>query len=405
MLKPQTTRILGIIGLIVVGYLLGVAMTVTNQRSLLPTTFQQALNSLSPAPKGTNFSQLNDVWNRLHTEYVNANIDDSKLLSGALTGLVDGLGDPYSTYMTADTAKQFEDEISGTFEGVGMQVGFKDKNMVIIAPLPDSPAEKAGLQAGDVILSVDKKDTSSMNLDEVIAAIRGKKGTTVTIIIQRGTDQTPKTFEVTRDVIIVASVIGNTVDHNGQHIGVITISSFSQDTGKELRSKVQSMKAASLDGIIIDLRNDPGGYLDQAVDVTSVFLSHGVVVEEVDRDGAKKTFTVNGNAPLAAAKIVVLVNGGSASASEIVAGALQDSNRATIVGTQTFGKGTVQNYESLADGASLKLTIAKWLTPKGRSISEHGITPDVVVEMPAATDVGTSDPQQDRAMDLLAPKS
>jgi carboxyl-terminal processing protease len=336
---------------------------------------------------------------------VNANIDDAKLLTGALTGLVSGLGDPYSTYMSAETAKQFEDEISGTFEGIGMQVGYKEKQVVVIAPLPDSPAEKAGLLASDVILSVDGKDVSAMNLDQVIGAIRGKKGTSVVIVIQRGKDQAPKTFTVTRDVITVASVTGKIETHNGRQIGVITISSFSQDTGKELRAKVNSLKASSLDGIVIDLRNNPGGYLDQAVDVTSVFVSHGVVVEEVDRNGSKKTFNVNGNAPLGTKNIVVLVNGGSASASEIVAGALQDAGRAIIVGTQSFGKGTVQNYESLPDGSSLKLTIAKWLTPKGRSISEHGITPDIVVEAPDPASASTDDPQMTKALDLLAPKS
>lgn len=405
MLRPQLQKTLSIVGFIILGYLVGVAVTVTQQHSVLPQTFQQALNTLSPAPKGTDFSQLNEVWNKLHTEYVNSSVDDSKLLTGALTGLVSGLGDPYSTYMTSETAKQFEDEISGTFEGIGMQVGYKDKLTVVIAPLPDSPAEKAGLLAGDVILSVDGKDTSTLNLDQVVSQIRGKKGTTVKITIRRGTDQTPKDFTVTRDIITVASVTGSVVEHNGKKIGILTISSFSQDTGRELRSKIQTMKAASLDGIVLDMRNNPGGYLDQAVDVASVYLSHGVVVEEVDRNGTKKTFNVNGNAPLATGKIVVLVNGGSASASEIVAGALQDAGRATILGTQTFGKGTVQNYESLSDGASLKLTIAKWLTPKGRSISEHGITPDVVVEMPSDTETTKTDTQLDRALELLSPKS
>ncbi len=403
MLKPRLSQLAKMALLLLLGFAVGVSVTVSSQRSNSPTTLQTAIAKLSPTPTGADYGQLLDVWNRLHRDYVNANINDRNLLQGALSGLVSGLGDPYSTYMTADSAKKFEDEISGTFEGVGMQVGYKDKKITIIAPLPGSPAEKAGLKAGDEIVTVDKVDVSTLNLDQVIDKIRGRQGTTVTIIIRRGTDPQTKTFAVTRQTISVDSVTAKVIEHNGKRIAEVAISSFNRDTGRELRAKIKAINAQSLDGILLDLRNNPGGYLDQAVDVASIFMSNGQVVAEVDRDGQKKYFNVNGNAFLADKKVVVLVDGGSASASEIVAGALQDSGRGTIIGTQTFGKGTVQDYQTLTDGSSLKLTVAKWLTPKGRSISEHGITPDVVVEMPKnAKD--TSDPQRDTALDRLAPK-
>lgn len=387
---------------LLLGFAIGVTVTTSSQRSNSPTTLQAAIARLSPAPKGADFGQLVDVWDRVHSNYVNANIDDRALLQGALAGLVSGLGDPYSTFMSADSAKKFEDEISGTFEGVGMQVGYKDNKITVIAPLPDSPAEKAGLLPGDAIMSVDGTDVGSLNLDQVIDKIRGKQGTTVTLIIQRGTEPQTKSFAVVRQTISVDSVTAKVVEHHGKRIAEAVISSFNRDTGRELRAKLKAIDAGSLDGILLDLRNNPGGYLDQAVDVASVFMPDGEVVAEVDRNGEKKSFNVNGNAFLADKKVIVLVNGGSASASEIVAGALQDSGRGKIVGTQTFGKGTVQDYQTLSDGSSLKLTIAKWLTPKGRSISEHGVTPDTVVEMPK-DEKDTSDPQRAQGLNLLSP--
>lgn len=403
MTNPRLNQLVGVVLLLIVGFGLGVVVTVGSIRTSQPTSFDQALQRLMPAPKGADYAQLLDVWARLHTSYVNANVNDQALLQGALSGLVSGLGDPYSTYMTAETAKKFEDEISGSFDGVGMQVGYKDNNITVIAPLPDSPAEKAGLLAGDTILAVDGVNVSTLNLDQVIDKIRGKQGTTVQISIQRGKDE-PKTYSIVRQTISVDSVTAKVVEHNGKHLAEITISSFNRDTGRELRAKAKAINAQSLDGILLDLRNNPGGYLDQAVDVASVFMPDGYVVAEVDRDGEKKTFPVNGNAFLANKPTVILVNGGSASASEIVAGALQDTKRATLYGTQTFGKGTVQDYQTLSDGSSLKLTIAKWLTPNGRSISEHGITPDTVIEMPKDS-TSTDDPQRSQALDHLAPKS
>ncbi len=402
MIDPRLKRLPGIAALLIIGFAVGLTVAVSAVRSDHPTSLQSAILRLSPAPSGADYNQLLDVWNRVHSEYVNRNVNDQALLQGALSGLVAGLGDPYSSYLTADSAKKFEAEISGTFEGLGMQVGYKNNQVTIIAPLPTSPAERAGIKSGDVILTVDKKDVSAMTLDEVINAIRGQQGTAVTLTIQRGGEPQPRTFSVVREKITVDSVTIKVVEHNGKRLADIAISSFNQDTGRQLRAQAKELGVQNMDGVLLDLRDDPGGYLDQAIDVASVFMPNGLIVAEVDRDGQRKTFNAAGNAFLADKKVVVLVNGGSASASEIVAGALQDSGRGTLVGTQTFGKGSVQDYQTLADGSSLKLTVAKWLTPKGRSISEQGITPDLVVTIPANAKDG-EDIQQARALDSLAP--
>lgn len=397
-------RLLGIALLVLIGYVVGVASVWTSQRANAPTTLQAAIDRFQPRPQGAQFNQLVDVWDRLHQEYVNKNIDDKKLLEGALTGMVAGLGDPYSTYLTSGESKKFEDEITGTFEGVGMQVGYKHDKITIIAPLPTSPAEQAGLQAGDVIISVDTNEVATMTLDDVIATIRGKQGTVVVLTIKRGSETQNRTYRVTRQKITVDSVTVKTFDLHGKYLAEIVISSFNRDTGRELRTKLSKVVSPKLDGILLDLRNNPGGYLDQAVDVASVFIRRGLIVAEVDRDGRQKSFDALDNAMLTDQRMVVLVNGGSASASEIVAGALQDTGRATVIGIQTFGKGSVQDYQTLDDGSSLKLTIAKWLTPNGRSISEKGITPDTVVEMPKDAKSG-ADSQRDQALETLKTKS
>lgn len=400
--SPTPSRVVSTILLVLVGYGLGVASSWSTQRAANPTSLQVALERLQPKPKGADFGQLVSVWDRLHNDFVNKNVNDQQLLQGALIGMVTGLGDPYSAYLSASDSQKFEDELSGTFEGVGMQVGYKNDQVTIIAPLPNSPAERAGLLAGDVIVSVDGKDVGAMNLDQVIDAIRGEHGTVVKLTIQRGNDPQTKTYSITREKITVDSVTAKVVEHNGRRIAAITITSFDRNTGRELRAKAKAISAQNLDGVLLDLRNNPGGYLDQAVDVSSVFVPSGLIVAEVDRDGQRKSFNALGNAFLDQVRVVVLVNAGSASASEIVAGALQDTDHGTIVGTQTFGKGSVQDYRTLEDGSSLKLTIAKWQTPKGRSIDEQGITPDEIV---AATDQNSAaDPQRDRALDILSPK-
>ncbi len=338
-----------------------------------------------------------EVWTAIHERYVDDKIDDAALVRGAIRGLVSGLGDPYSTYFDPSEAKEFADEIKGTFEGVGMEVGFKENQLAIIAPLPGTPAERAGLQAGDLILQIDAQDTDGWSIDQAIKKIRGPKGSTVVFIIRRNQDE-PKEIRVVRDTIVVSSVVAKMLGVEQHQLGYIKISSFTEDTVAKVRQEIQGQLAKSAEGFVIDLRNNPGGLLDASVDIASIFVNDQVIVSEVDQAGRRQDLRSSGGRLVDAQPVMVLVNGGSASASEIVAGALQDLDRATIIGQQTFGKGSVQQLDDLPDGSTLKLTIAKWYTPKNRSISEQGITPDIVVE--PGTD-STTDPQLDRATSEL----
>jgi carboxyl-terminal processing protease len=279
----------------------------------------------------------------------------------------------------------------------GAEKGFKENQLAIIAPLPGTPAERAGLQAGDTILQIDAQDTDGWSIDQAIKKIRGPKGSTVVFVIRRNQDE-PKEISVVRDTIVVSTVTAKMLTVDQHQVGYIKISSFTEDTVAKVRQEIQGQLAKSAEGFVIDLRNNPGGLLDASVDIASIFVSDQVIVSEVDQSGRRQDLRSTGGRLVDAQPVTVLVNGGSASASEIVAGALQDLGRATIIGQQTFGKGSVQQLDDLPDGSTLKLTIAKWYTPKNRSISEQGITPDIVVE--PGTD-SAADPQLDRATNEL----
>ncbi|MBI3573318.1 MAG: S41 family peptidase [Candidatus Kerfeldbacteria bacterium] len=345
---------------------------------------------------------LNKVWTSIHSSFVQTNVDDQKLVQGAIAGLVSGLGDPYSVYFTPSEAKSFSQEISGTFDGIGMELGYKNNQLTVIAPLPGSPAEKAGISSGDVLLKIDQRDATVMKLDEAIGFIRGPKGTIVVLTIQRAQEEKPRVVSVTRQTISVPSVTTKMLTNGTAKIADLKISSFNNDTGDSFLRLVQQDLAQHPAGWVIDLRNNPGGYLDQAVIVASAFIRSGTIVSEIGRDGQRRNLEAKGDHVLADAHMVALVDQGSASASEILAGALQDTGRATIIGTKTFGKGSVQEYQELADGSSLKLTVAKWYTPKGRSISDAGVTPDLVVERTPDDVAHDRDPQLDKALAQLA---
>lgn len=346
-----------------------------------------------------NFSLFWQVWDILKENYVDKNkLNDKTMFYGALRGLVNSVGDPYTVFMDPKIAEEFSNDLAGTFEGIGAELGLKNDVITIIAPLPGMPAEKAGIKSGDKIIAINSEATSNISLDEAIRKIRGPKGTTVTLSIFREGFKKVEDFVVMRDTIIVKSVNGNLRPDN---IYLIKISNFNDDTEKLFNNEVNEVISKNPRGIILDLRNDPGGYLETAIEVASEWIEDGVIVIEKFGDDKKNEHLARGRARLKEYPTVVLVNQGSASASEIVAGALQDYKKATIVGKKTFGKGSVQTLQELDDGSSVKVTVAKWLTPNGRSINDEGIEPDVDTDLTEADFNAGKDPQMDKAVEIL----
>lgn len=399
---------LGALGavLLLVGFFAGVVVSdLQASRSSSGTTKGKTIIIGTGKPtdvaQGISFDGFWDVWEMVRTRHVNQPVDETKMFYGSLAGIVGSLGDPYSIFLDPEAAEQFQTELSGTFDGVGMEIGVKQNQLKVIAPLPGTPAEKAGLKAGDSIMAIDGADTYGMAVDEAVRRIRGPKGTEVKLnIVRDGEDM--KEFKIMRAAIVVESVRRRIVDKGERRFGVIEIRQFNEMTSPAFKEAVQVFTLEDLDGLIVDLRNNPGGYLDTAVEVSGEWISHDVVVQEKLSDGSMRNYVSDGNARLTEMPTVVLVNGGSASASEIVAGALQFHKKATIVGEKTFGKGSVQDLVSFEDGSALKLTIALWLTPGGVSIDKEGITPDVTVELTEEDFEAEKDPQFDRAIEILS---
>ena len=338
------------------------------------------------------------VWNTIKESFVDNTIPETQLFYGSLRGMVDSLDDPYSLFLTPDITQRFTAELQGEFQGIGAEISIRNDILTVIAPLSGTPASKAGLRAGDMILEIDGQDTSGMFLDEAVTKIRGVGGTAVVLTIYREGFSEPKKFEIIRDTIIVNSVVWE-VRKDG--LGYVKISHFNENTSQLWNEAVRELLSADVSGVIVDLRNNPGGFLDTAIEVSSEWLEDGVVVSEVGRDGEKFDYETTGSAQFAGMRTIVLINEGSASGSEILAGAVQDLGKAKLVGSTSFGKGSVQDYQVLPDGSSLKLTIAKWLTPKGRQIDGIGIDPDVAVAFTEEDFNAGLDPQLDVAVKIL----
>ncbi|UCE71093.1 MAG: S41 family peptidase [Nitrospiraceae bacterium] len=304
-------------------------------------------------------------------------VDEQDLVYGAIKGMLSSL-DPHSSFMQPKIYKEMKIDTKGEFGGLGIQIGIKDKILTIIAPIEDTPAYKAGVKAGDKIVEIDNESTKDITLHDAVTKLRGRKGTKVTITIVREGLEKPKDITITRDIIKLKSVKSKVLEDG---IGYVKLTQFQEKTANDLKKTMRELEQKDITSLVIDLRNNPGGLLKGAVDVTSHFLPAGKLVVYIkDRSGDKKEFhTINGSRYYKD-PIIVLVNEGSASASEIVAGALQDWDRAVILGTQTFGKGSVQTVIPLSDGSALRLTTARYYTPKDRSIQTTGITPDIIVK-------------------------
>jgi carboxyl-terminal processing protease len=347
--------------------------------------------------KDVDFDLFWDVWKRVKTGYITKNTEDKKLFYGALSGMVTALGDPYSVFLEPDTAKKFDESLSGTFEGIGAEIGMKKNQLLIMSILPDTPAQRAGLRSGDAILNIDKKDTAGITIDYAVSIIRGKGGTPVVLKIYRAEEATPRDITIIRDKIVVHSVTWKVLEDS--RIGYVKLAHFNQDTEGGFKNAVKDLMAKRVSGIILDMRNNPGGFLDTAIQVSGYWVDGQTVVVEQFDEGHKDEYRARTRASLRDMPTVVLVNEGSASAAEIVAGALQDYKKATLIGMKTFGKGSVQDLQRLKDGSAIKLTIAKWLTPHGRSINEEGIAPDIEVQMTEKDYAENKDPQLEKAIE------
>ncbi len=324
---------------------------------------------------------FSEVLSLVQKNYVEE-VSSKDLIYGAIKGMLNNL-DPHSSFMTPEMYKEMQVDTKGEFGGLGIQIGVKDRMLTVIAPIEDTPAYKAGIKAGDKIIKIDGAATKDMTLTEAVEKMRGPKGTSVVISVLRDDFAQPKDFKITRDVIKIKSVKSKILDSD---IGYVRISQFQEKTDEDLQKALKEFDEKGVKSIIVDLRNDPGGLLNMAVDVSGEFLPSGKLVVYIKgRNGEKDEFFTNNSAPHTTQPIVVLVNEGSASASEIVAGCLQDWGRAVIMGTQTFGKGSVQTVIGLSDGSGLRLTTAKYYTPKDRSIQNTGIKPDIEVKQPELT--------------------
>lgn len=346
------------------------------------------------------FSLLKKAWDQVSANYVDQDkIDKTKMTYGAVAGMVEAIGDPYTEFFNPEEAKKLEDDIAGSFEGIGLQLGVKNNQITAISPIKGTPAEKAGLRPGDMILAVDKTPTADLSIDEVVNMIRGPKDTKVTLTISREGEEA-KDIEITRAIIKVPSMeyeIKETAD--GKKIAHITLYQFSDSVYQDFKTATIDILNSNVSGIILDMRSNPGGLVNQATAIAGWFLDRGdLILTEQDKNGEKTELTSNGPSSFASLPLVVLVNEGSASASEILAGALKDDRKATIIGTTTFGKGTVQKIVDFDDGSSLKVTIAKWYTPSGVRIQDTGIEPDIKVELTAEDYTQNKDPQLDRAL-------
>lgn len=351
-------------------------------------------------PAGVDFSLFWDVWAVIQNKYVGREeLNPQKMIYGAIAGLIKSLGDPYSVFMEPEQSKQFIEEMGGSFSGIGAEVGIRNEILTIIAPLENSPAKKAGLLAGDKILKINNVLTADLSLDEAVRLIRGEKDTEVILLITRDGWEDTKEFKIIRDIIKIPILKWEMKEDN---IAYLQFYHFTENSAAEFGKVVNQILKGKPRGLILDLRNNPGGYLEIAVDIASWFLPRGEIVALEDFGNGEKTeYRSSGYDVLKNLPTIILINQGSASASEIVAGALRDHLGTKIVGEKSFGKGSVQELERLKGGSNIKITIAKWLTPKGTSIQDTGIEPDIKVEMPKEEIGDNRDPQLDKAMELL----
>lgn len=353
------------------------------------------------APETIDMSLFWDSYYKLQKNFISPEkLDNQKVVYGAIEGMAKTLGDPYTTFFDPEQAKLFNSDLAGSFEGIGAVIGIKKEQLTIISPLEKSPAEVAGLKAGDAIAKINGKDASNMTTDEAVNLIRGPKGTDVTLTIYREGFSALKDFKITRDTIKIDSVKWELKDND---VAYIKINQFDQPLSEDFKKVALEILKSPAKKIVLDLRNNPGGYLETAQEIAGWFMPVGetVTVESFGKSKQPTIYKTQGNASLADYPIVILINQGSASASEILAGSLRDNRKVKLIGQKSFGKGSVQQVLELQGGSFLKITVAKWLTPNGASISEVGLTPDIKVDLTDADTTANKDPQLDKALEII----
>lgn len=403
-MPPESNRlksaIIIFISIVIIAASFGGGLYVGYERRPAIDKVKGVLGQETQKPQEVDFNMFWEVWSRLEEKYVDrAKIDRTKLVQTAIAGLVKGLGDPHTVYFPPVEAKQFQEDVRGNFGGIGAEIGIRKDILTIITPLKGSPAEKAGLLAGDKVLKIGATTTADLSVEEAVSFIRGEIGTTVTLSVSRESWNEIKEIKIKRDNIVIP-----TIDTARKPDGIfyIHLLNFNEKSPEDFERALREFSESGDRKLLFDLRGNPGGYLSAAVDIASWFMPAGeVVAREKFADGSERLYRSSGRKSLENTPVVVLVNQGSASASEILAGALRDIRGIKLVGDKTFGKGSVQELDNLRGGASLKITIAKWLTPKGTSIDGTGLEPDIKVEVKKEDIENNKDPQMEKALEIL----
>ena len=392
--KPKIFKKLIIIALFATVYLFGYLHGHANlaiDKNFTPKLVNKELKK----PATVDFSLFWEAYDKVSSEYVST-IEPQKAISGAIKGMVEGLSDPFSSYFTKEQSDFFINDLNGKFEGIGVEIEMSRDNLTVVSPLPKSPAEKAGIKPKDIILSIDDKSTKNMSFNDAVNYIRGKSGTKVKLEVISLKDTKSRKLEIVRSNIKADSV---TLDKRDDGIAIIRISQFGDDTSNLFGKYAKEIASNSaIKGIIVDLRNNPGGLLNASIDIASYLIDEKTILVEKGKDGQEKKEASSQSPILKNIPLTVLINEGSASASEIVAGAIQDYKRGKIIGEKSFGKGSVQDVVELSDKSTIHLTTQLWLTPKGRTINEQGISPDIAVADDEKTE---NDEVIDKAVETL----